>query len=193
MNSETREPEPVDDDIPTLTEIVVPGRLPAHGADPVPPTPPEFVFDIDFTGAETSAAEPYDYRTQPVPAVSEPVVEPPTRLPASEEADLPLPWSTDSPPGLAMARTPPSPVRSEATEPLIVAAHAKAQADTVRAASADDPRAALLRELLDEIGAGLEQRLRDEMVLTEQRLRTALGEELDRKLRDLLASAPPTS
>ncbi|HEX2796678.1 MAG TPA: hypothetical protein VHN38_06305, partial [Immundisolibacter sp.] len=64
MNGETRDPEPADDDIPTLTEIVVPGRLRAQ-----PPVdegagqaPPDFVFDIDFAPTDARGDQPYDFR-----------------------------------------------------------------------------------------------------------------------------------
>jgi hypothetical protein len=64
----------------------------------------------------------------------------------------------------------------------------------VAVAEPPDPDAqALLRVLLAEIGSGLERRLAHEMTLTEQRLRTALREELDRKLSELLAGTPPTA
>ena len=55
-----------------------------------------------------------------------------------------------------------------------------------------DPDAQLLlRELLAEVGNGLERRLAQELADTEQRLRAALREELDTRLRELLAGVPP--
>ena len=90
MNGDTRAPEPADDDIPTLTDIVVPGRLRAEPAAPPsepPPAPPEFVFDIDFDRREAAAPPPAP-RPAAAPAGAD--------LPADD--DLPLPWPDEGAP-----------------------------------------------------------------------------------------------
>jgi hypothetical protein len=181
MNGDMREPDPADDDIPVLTDIVVPGRL-----KPAPPeatdSTPDFVFDIDFKPDERDASA----ATAAPPA--EPVDDFPLAAPGAD-LDLPLPWTE---PESAPEPTPePAPAaRPREADPLIVAAVAKAAAQAVEPPDADAQ--ALLRELLAEIGQGLERRLAQEMAQTEQRLRAALQEELDTRLRELLAGAPPT-
>jgi hypothetical protein len=178
VSDDIHEPEPADDDIPVLTDIVVPGRLRAEVA-PVPQSaPPEFVFDIDFERAEAPGALPEDRAASPVDV-------PAPGSSASGEApsdfDLPLPWA-DAEPAAAPA------LRPTDAEPLITAALAKAAAVPVEP---PDPDAQLLlRELLAEVGNGLERRLAQELADTEQRLRAALREELDTRLRELLAGVP---
>lgn len=187
MNGDIREPDPADDDIPVLTDIVVPGRLQSAMPDAgqAPDGPPEFVFDIDFEPQSEHRATSNDVRPAAPAIAPEPegLADAPdgalADAPSGRDTDLPLPW----------AGTRPEPVR-DASEPLIVAAFAKSAATRVEP---PDPDAqALLRVLLAEIGDGLERRLHEELALTEQRLRSAVREELDRKLSELLAGTPPT-
>ena len=187
MSEDIGTPAPADDDIPVLTDIVVPGRLQpaAPAATEAASGGADFVFDIDFGAGERSIAPP------PLPASAPSEItfgaldgtanaEP--GADAEAEIDLPLPWTEP-----AAAPAPAAP--RDPAEPLIVAAIAKAAAAPVAPPDADAQ--ALLRALLAEIGAGLEQRLRQEMAATEQRLRAALHDELNARLRDLLAAAPP--
>lgn len=158
-------PEPVsDDDIPTLTEIVVPGRLPGSPAAeveaPTDAAAPDFVFDIDFDRMERASVA--------------------VEAAPDDDADLPLPWAqaADEAPGGSPA--PVEPVEIIAAQPLqspaeeVVTAHA----DTVL-----DPQP--LQELRERLLARMEQRLHDELVQTEARLREQLRAELDRTLADL--------
>ena len=181
MTGDIREPEPADDDIPVLTDIVVPGRL-----KPAPPEvaddTPDFVFDIDFKPDERDAS------TASAAPPTEPVDDFPVAAPGAD-LDLPLPWTEAESAPEPIPEPAPAALPREA-EPLIVAAVAKAAARAVEPPDADAQQ--LLRELLAEIGQGLERRLTQEMAQTEQRLRTALNEELDTRLRELLAGAPPT-
>lgn len=184
MNGEIRDPDPTDDDIPVLTDIVVPGRLRADLPPPAQPQeqPPEFVFDIDFT--PTPGDQGCDFHAPPPLAQprSEPVPDVPAGAAApAQEDDLPLPWAGAH----ALEQ-----VDTEGASPLPPAE----PPSPVAAAEPPNPDAqALLRVLLAEIGNGLERRLEHELALTEQRLRTALREELDRKLSELLAGTPPTA
>lgn len=188
MNGQIRDPDPADDDIPVLTDIVVPGRLQAASPDPAEATQvaPEPVFDIDFSRKAERGPTTDDFRSaEPDPAPGpEGVADAPDAAsqegPPGEDAELPLPW----------ANLAPGPVR-DASEPLIVAAFAKSA--TARVEPPDPDAQTLLRALLEDIGRGLEQRVEQELALTEQRLRTALREELDRKLNELLARTPPTA
>lgn len=195
MNGETRDPQlPDDDDIPTLTEIVVPGRLRAQSAasDGTGQAPPEFVFDIAFAPTDVRGEQSYDSRAQ-VPA-AEPDSEPAFDFPGQasspvQDAELPLPWADQSPPEPVQTQAAAPPVQPHETQPPIITP------DTTFAATIDSPDPdpqALLRALLADIGNGLEQRLQAELALTEQRLRAAVREELDTRLRELLAGAPPT-
>ena len=191
MNGEIRDPDPADDDIPVLTDIVVPGRLRAELPPPAQPQeqPPEFVFDIDFAATPQPGDQDqgYDFRAPPLPAQpwSEPAPDVPAVAAASaQEDDLPLPW--------AGARAPEQ-VETESASPLPLAEAAEPPSPVAVAEPPDPDAQALLRVLLAEIGNGLERRLAHEMTLTEQRLRTALREELDRKLSELLAGTPPTA
>jgi len=196
MNGETRDPQlPDDDDIPTLTEIVVPGRLRAQSpaADGADPAPPEFVFDIAFAPTDVRGEQPYDFRAQALAA--EPEIEPAFDFPGqqasppAQDAELPLPWADQSPPEQFETQAAAPAVQPDETPPPIV------PPDIAPAATVEPPDAdaqALLRALLAEIGNGLEQRLHDELTLTEQRLRAAVREELDTRLRQLLAGVPPT-
>ncbi len=182
MSDDIRTPEPADDDIPVLTDIVVPGRLQPATQTPGDATPAaaDFVFDIDFATGERGVGLPPLPASEPFPA---PAATPPTDdlEPApSAELDLPLPW--------AQPTSPPA-RKADDDEPRIVAALAKATATPVEPPDAEAQT--LLRELLAEIGAGLEQRLARELADTERRLRVALREELDTRLRELLAGAPP--
>ncbi len=185
MNGEIRDPElPDDDDIPTLTDIVVPGRLradPSAGEGAGQATP-EFVFDIDFTPKPTPGEQVYDFRAPP----TEPVPDAPAvAAPPLQEDDLPLPWADGSAP---------EQVETESTSPPPADATQPPSPPPVAAVEPPDPDAqALLRALLAEIGNGLEQRLAHELALTEQRLRAAVREELDTRLRELLAGTPPTA
>lgn len=195
MNGETRDPElPDDDDIPTLTEIVVPGRLRAERpvADGAGQAPPEFVFDIDFASADARGDPPYDFRAQSPAA--EPDFEPAFGLSAEvpsqgQEAELPLPWAAESPPEQVEAETAAPATYPDEAEAFTVVPGATA---AVHVDPTDPHAQALLRALLAEIGNGLERRLHDELALTEQRLRAALREEIDTRLRELLAGVPPT-
>jgi hypothetical protein len=114
MNGEIRDPDPADDDIPVLTDIVVPGRLRAELPPPAQPQeqPPEFVFDIDFTPTPMPGDQADDFRV-PSPLAqprSEPVPDVPAVAAASaQEDDLPLPW--------AGARAPEQ-VETESASPL---------------------------------------------------------------------------
>ena len=183
MNGDIREPEPADDDIPVLTDIVVPGRLQPTAREATDATP-DFVLDIDFERDQRGASTPTE--AQPAAPLDDSVAAP------GPDLDLPLPWTEPEPaPGLPSEPAPPSAIRSSAAEPLIVAAVAKAAAAAIEPPDADAQ--ALLRELLAEIGQGLERRLAQEMAQTEQRLRAALREELDARLRELLAGTPPTA
>jgi hypothetical protein len=168
MSGDTRAPEPADDDIPTLTDIVVPGRLraepvPAAASEP-PPAQPDFVFDIDFDRREAAAPPP-----APRPAAAPPGAD----LPADD--DLPLPWP-------------------DVGEPCVVVAQTAEVAPTASAPAAGKTNAeALLAELLNDIGVRLERRIDAELELTAQRLRAALREELDRTLAELTRGTPPTA
>ncbi|MBC7163218.1 MAG: hypothetical protein H5U26_14095 [Immundisolibacter sp.] len=188
MNGEIRDPElPDDDDIPTLTDIVVPGRLradPSAGEGAGQATP-EFVFDIDFTPKPTPGEQVYDFRAPPPP--TEPVPDAPAvAAPPLQEDELPLPWVDGSAPEQVETESTSPPPPADATQPL--------SPPPVAAVEPPDPDAqALLRALLAEIGNGLEQRLAHELALTEQRLRAAVREELDTRLCELLAGTPPTA
>ncbi|MEA3221189.1 hypothetical protein [Immundisolibacter sp.] len=192
MNGEIRDPElPDDDDIPTLTDIVVPGRLradPSAGEGAGQATP-EFVFDIDFTPKPTPGEQVYDFRVpQPLEQpLSEPAPDvPAVAAPPLQEDDLPLPWADASAPEQVETESTSPPPPADATQPP--------SPPPVAAVEPPDPDAqALLRALLAEIGNGLEQRLAHELALTEQRLRAAVREELDTRLRELLAGTPPTA
>lgn len=184
MSDDIREQPPADDDIPVLTDIVVPGRLqtavPAAGD--ARSAEADFVFDIDFEGGERRLGLAPLPASVPFPATT-PVSTPPAQEPdpaADSDLDLPLPWIEPAPEPLT---------GHDEAEPLITAALAKAAAASVEPPDADAQL--LLRELLSEIGDGLERRLTQEMADTERRLRAALREELDSRLRDLLAAAPP--
>ena len=186
MNGETRDPDPADDDIPVLTDIIVPGRL---RADPPPAQPgeqpPEFVFDIDFMPKPTPGEQVYEFRVPPPPA--EPVPDAPAVAAAPlQDDDLPLPWAD---------ATALEPVQTASTSPLPPAdATEPPNPPPVAAVEPPDPDAqALLHALLAEIGNGLERRLAHELALTEQHLRAAVREELDTRLRELLAGTPPTA
>jgi hypothetical protein len=132
-------PEPVsDDDIPTLTDVVVPGRLSGSpAADVEAPTDavaPDFVFDIDFDRMERAS----------VAAEAAP----------DDDADLPLPWvqAADDAPGESPA--PAEPVEIIAAPPL------QSPAEEVVTAQADadlDPQ-----PLHDEL-ALTEARLREQL------------------------------
>ncbi len=194
MNGQTRDPElPDDDDIPTLTEIVVPGRLRAEppADEGAGQAPSEFVFDIDFASPGARRDQPYDagVETPAAAIVDEPAFELPADASATvQEAELPLPWAAGSEPAQVGTETA-SPVSDTADlEPMTAA-----PAVPAGGVEPSDPAAqALLREALTEIGDSLERRLQDELALTEQRLRAVLREELDRRLHKLLAGTPPT-
>lgn len=196
MNEQTRDPEqPDDDDIPTLTEIIVPGRLRAEPPvdDGAAPAPPGFVFDIDFAPTDARGEQAYDSRAQSPAAesISEPAFELPAQasLPG-QEAELPLPWAAKNRPERVETEAAAPAIHPGEMEPLVVAPGARAGGGL----EPPDPDAqARLRELLAEIGNGLERRLQEELALTEQRLRAALREELDTRLRELLAGTPPTA
>ena len=187
MSDDIHEPEPADDDIPVLTDIVVPGRLRSANPTTTDATSVgrDFVFDIDFEDRNRGVEFPSPPAAPPSPAA------PTSPAPDSEpeegaDLDLPLPWAESTP----QSTTVPEPVaRPGRTEPLITAAVAKAAEAVIEPPDADAQ--ALLRELLAEIGAGLEQRLALELAATEQRLRAALREELDTRLSELLAGAIP--
>lgn len=164
MNGDTRAPEPADDDIPTLTDIVVPGRLraepvPAAASEP-PPAPPDFVFDIDID---------FDRREAAAPSPAPPPVAAPAGPDLPADDDLPLPWPDEGAPA-----------------PL---AAGSGEAPGGDAAAGET----LLAGLLNDIGARLERRIDAELELTAQRLRAALREELDRTLAELTRGTPPTA
>lgn len=192
MNGETRDPQlPDDDDIPTLTEIVVPGRLRADASagQGAGQATSDFVFDIDFAPKPTPGEQVYEFGVPP--PLAQPWPEPTPDVPAVaaaplQEDDLPLPWADGSVP---------EQVETESTSPLPPAdATEPPSPPPVAAVEPPDPDAqALLRALLAEIGNGLERRLVHELALTEQRLRAAVREELDTRLRELLAGTPPTA
>lgn len=162
-------PEPVsDDDIPTLTDVVMPGRLPGSpAADVEAPTDaaaPDFVFDIDFDRMERAS----------VAAEAAP----------DDDADLPLPWvqAADEAPGESPA--PAEPVEIIAAPPLQSPA---AEAAPAPADGLVDPQR--LQGLRERLLARLEQRLHDELAQTEARLREQLRAELDITLADLAGSS----
>nr|ART38815.1 G252 [uncultured bacterium] len=186
MNGEIRDPQLPDDDIPTLTEIVVPGRLRADASagQGAGQATPEFVFDIDFTPRPTPGEQVYEF------GVPQPLEQPLPDVPAVaaaplQEDDLPLPWADASAP---------EQVETENTAPLppVDATEPPSPRPVAAVEPPDADAQALLHALLAEIGSGLERRLHDELALTEQRLRSAVREELDRKLSELLAGTPPT-
>lgn len=158
-------PEPVsDDDIPTLTDIVVPGRLPVPPAadDPAPTesAAPDFVFDIDFDRMERTA----------VAAEAAP----------DDDADLPLPWAQAADEASGEPPAPVEPVEIIATPPLQAPA---AEAASAPAGAGLDPQQ--MQVLRERLLARMEQHLRDELAHTEARLREQLSAELDRTLADL--------
>lgn len=185
MSDDIREPAAADDDIPVLTDIVVPGRLRSANPTTTDATPAgtDFVFDIDFEDRNRGVEFPPPPAAAPSPAA--PTSPAPDSEPeAGADLDLPLPWAEPAPEPAAEPLA-----RRDRSEPLITAAVAKAAAAVIEPPDADAQ--ALLRELLAEIGAGLEQRLALELAATEQRLRAALREELDTRLSELLAGAIP--
>ena len=189
MSGDIREPEPADDDIPVLTDIVVPGRLhpDAAASGDAPQAPAEFSFDVVFQSVDTPGAIGYGsaaHAPEPAPgAVADARGGDPVDPAGGDDIELPLPWADTAP-----ASTAPG-ARRDRGEPLIVAATAKAAATAVEPPDANAQL--LLRELLAEIGKGMERRLAQEMAQTELRLRAALNEELDTRLRELLAGTPP--
>ncbi len=191
MSDDIREPAPADDDIPVLTDIVVPGRFRSANPTTTDATSVgrDFVFDIDFEGRDRGVEFPSPPAAAPSPAA--PTFPAPDSEPEEgADLDLPLPWTEPAHESMPQSMPTPEPLaRSERTEPLITAAVAKAAEAVIEPPDADAQ--ALLRELLAEIGAGLEQRLALELAATEQRLRAALREELDTRLRELLAGSPP--
>ncbi len=146
MNGEIREPEPADDDIPVLTDIVVPGRLQFAKPDPgeAAHVPPEFVFDIDFEPKPEHGETRNDFpHGAPVLApgpegVGDAADRAFTDAPPSNDqfTELPLPWA-----GIT-----PEPVR-DASEPLIVAAFAKSAANRVDPPDADAQAEQAAREV----------------------------------------------
>lgn len=191
MNGDIREPEPADDDIPVLTDIVVPGRLhPAAAASgDAPQTAAQSAFDGDLELPDSPGRSGHDpdgvtHAHEPIPGAVADAREGGHADPAvGDDIELPLPWADTAP-----ASTAPW-ARQGRAEPLIVAATAKAAATTFEPPDADAQL--LLRELRAEIGKGLERRLAQEMAQTELRLRAALNEELDTRLRELLAGTSP--
>lgn len=167
MNGRTDDPQTSEDDIPTLTEIVVPGRIQGAPADD---PPPRFDDDADDALFDVDLGMPRQAHAAPPPA---------------EDTDLPLP-AADIPPEL-LATEGMQPAVKEPM-PLIVAARAKAQAQQARQVKDEE---AQLYALVGEIGDGLEQRLQAEIALIEQRLRAAVREELDTCLQQLKNRSSP--
>lgn len=156
-------PESVsDDDIPTLTDIVVPGRLAGSPATDVEAPPeaaaPDFVFDIDFD------------RLERAPAAAEATPD--------DETDLPLPWAAAVDEAPEQQPAPAEPVDIIAAPPPEPPAGEAAPADAV-----PDPHQ--LQAWRERLLARLEQHLHDELAQTEARLREQLRAELDRTLADL--------
>lgn len=195
MSDDLQGAQPVEDveDIPTLTDIVVPGRLRAE-PPPAPsptPTPADFVFDIEF-----------DPRPSPTtPAAIDEVVESPwSRPPAAPSApiddDLPLPWGDERPAPITPAPSHDLPSEREVADeptddwhaPVPDALHPDEPQPT---APATPDIEALLGDWLNDIAAALEPRIEAELALAGQRLRAALHDELNARLRDLLAGVPP--
>lgn len=184
--------QPVEDveDIPTLTDIVVPGRLraePPPAPAPTPtPTPSDFVFDIEFD--QRSALT--------TPRAVDEVAEDPWPHPAPPAAiddDLPLPWADER---LAPDRPPQADdvadeqaAAAEPADPWQTPVPQMPEPAEPPAATADVE--ALLGAWLNDVAAALEPRIDAELALAGQRLRAALREELDARLRDLLAASPP--
>lgn len=191
MSDDLHGAQPVEDveDIPTLTDIVVPGRLRAE--PPPAAAPSDFVFDIEF-----------DQRPAPTtPAAIDEVVEspwsrPPTAPSAPIDDDLPLPWGDERPAPATPAPSHDLPsesgVADEPTDdwnaPVPDAPHPDQPQPTTPATPDIE---ALLGDWLNDIAAALEPRIDAELALAGQRLRAALREELDTRLRELLAGAPP--
>jgi len=202
MSDDLHGTQPVDDaeDIPVLTDIVVPGRLRAE--PPPAQAPSDFVFDIEFDRPAAVTAPPAQDEALERRWESES----PAPIAAVDD-DLPLPWADERPatpapadvsgapveptPEAVSAPLPPRDREPDAVEPPIVAAAAEESAASAWPPDTDAER--LLRELLVEVGNGLERRLAQELADTERRLRAALREELDTRLRELLAGAPPNT
>jgi len=148
------------------------------------------VFDIAFAPTDVRGEQPYDFRAQALAAEpdSEPAFDFPDQAASPvQDAELPLPWADQSPPEQIETHAAAPAVQPGEMQPPTITP------DTTPAATVEPPDAdaqALLRALLAEIGSGLEQRLQAELALTEQRLRAAVREELDTRLRELLAGAP---
>lgn len=179
-----------DDDIPTLTDIVVPGRLPLARGDAASPsqdaatgTAGDFVFDIDF-----DVAVPQPRRDEPT---DRPVAT--GRTGPDDEADLPLPWTE---PGVAQSVTsapstlaPDSPSQPVTPHEHVDTRIAPAPQPAVEEAAVAPLDAALdpqrLQALRARVLERLEQCLHEELARAESRLRDALRSELDATLAEL--------
>lgn len=197
-----------EDDIPTLTEIVVPGRVQGETATDLPALPTE-------DGTEPTSGGGFDVTLDELDDLQlVELAEPVAMEPAPEDVDLPLPWAADeappaSPdtadeiisPEVSVNPVPEAPARVALAEvsaaptgytdavPLIVAAHAKAAAEPGTPTESADENARL-RAVVRDIGASLERRLQAEVAQLEQRLRVAIREELDACLRHVKDRGP---
>ncbi len=194
-------PEPVsDDDIPTLTDIVVPGRLPvpqgaetAQSYESTAASAWDFVFDIDFDESEqdeqagqsaaNGRAGPDDEAYLPLPWA-----EPDSAEPEAAEPNVLEPDTLE--PDVLEPDAPPEPI-----EPLERVEQVETRAapppepavEEVAAAPVDaaiDPQR--LQALRARVLERLEQCLHEELALTESRLRDELRSELDTTLAELL-------
>jgi hypothetical protein len=186
MSDDLHGAQPVEDveDIPTLTDIVVPGRLRAEPPPAPSPTPADFDIEFDQRSALTT------------PRAVDEVVEDPWPHPAPPAAiddDLPLPWADERP---APDRPPQADdvadEHASAAEPAVPwHAPVPQSPEPAEPPAATPDVEALLGAWLNDVAAALEPRIDAELALAGQRLRAALREELDARLRDLLAASPP--
>ncbi|MGK2940094.1 MAG: hypothetical protein ACSLFJ_00260 [Immundisolibacter sp.] len=199
-----------EDDIPTLTEIVVPGRVQGETATDLPELPTE-------DGTEPTSGGGFDVTLDELDDLQlVELAEPVAMEPAPEDVDLPLPWAADeappaspdtagqispevsvnavpeAPARVALADVSAVPTRYTNAVPLIVAAHAKAETELGTPTVGVDENARL-RAVVNDIGASLERRLQAEVAQLEQRLRVAMREELDACLRHVKDHGPSAS
>jgi hypothetical protein len=188
-----------EDDIPTLTEIVVPGRVQDETESDLTQLPGE-------VGAEPALEVEFEVTLDELDDLQ--LVEPTESAESTdaEDVDLPLPWAVDDPPktspdtfvdGVVEGRdvafpdeVAPAPRPSDESVPLIVAVHAKAEMAQTESVEVKDAK---LRALVNDIADGLELRLQAEIALIEQRLRSVVREELDTRLRQFTDSDPSDS
>ena len=195
MSDDLHGAQPVEDaqDIPTLTDIVVPGRLRAEPPPAEVPTsaPSDFVFDIEF---DQRPAAPPQAPQAPIDDVADaPWMRAPAPPSTPVDDDLPLPWGDERP---APDRLPQvddvvgeHASAAEPADPWHIPVPQSPEPAEPPAATPDIE--ALLGAWLNDVAAALEPRIDAELALAGQRLRAALREELDARLRDLLAASPP--